>query len=167
MPHQVLLAYLVIHPQGQDSLTSTRSRDSVERCERDLTRVKPLLNYSRRHKCEKHECQVQTKGDAGDKTSSSSFGSLSLGGKFLAFLTTVQEKLRERRIKYQRRTKLTQLNDSCVSPAVGTQTRLLTGRSRFRALAWWRGCSFLQNVHTSSEAHPASYVIGNGVPSRG
>jgi hypothetical protein len=67
LPHQVLLKYLLIHPQGQDSLTSTRSRDSVWRDVRSHT-CKAPTKLQCEDKCE-HGCTVQTKGDAGDKTS--------------------------------------------------------------------------------------------------
>ena len=46
-------------------------------------------------------------------------------------------------------------------------TTLQAGRSRLQIQAETRDFSVLQNVHTGSEDHPASFSVGTGVLSRG
>jgi hypothetical protein len=49
--------------------------------------------------------------------------------------------------------------------SVSIVTRIWTGWSTVQFLAWWRDFPLLLNTQTGSEAHPASYSMGNRGPS--
>jgi hypothetical protein len=58
-------------------------------------------------------------------------------------------------------------NDGSWGNIVGIPTRLQIGWSRVRILIGAQDFSLLQNVQTSSEAHPASLSVGTGFTSWG
>ena len=51
--------------------------------------------------------------------------------------------------------------------AVGIATRLRDGGSGFRISVWTKDFSLAQKVQASPGAHPAPYLMGNGVLSAG
>jgi len=55
----------------------------------------------------------------------------------------------------------------CVKNGYNMRQELTEGWSGVRISVWKRDCSLLQTVQPGSGAHPASYLMGTGVLSRG